>query len=31
MFIRVFVDKESPRDESGRPGDDSLLERGRAD
>ena len=30
MFIRVFVGKVSLRDESGRPGDDSLLEQGRA-
>jgi hypothetical protein len=31
MFIRVFVDKASPRDESTRARDDGLLERGRAD
>jgi len=28
MFIRVFVGKVSPRDESGRPEDERLLERG---
>jgi hypothetical protein len=31
MFIRVLVGKVSPRDESTRARDDSLLERGRAD